>query len=217
MAHADAGGEIDAGRIFVRLVGDDDDRRDPLGGELAGQYRHGQAAIERLAAGHRHGVVEQQLVGDVDLGGDRGADRQHPRMGIGAVAEIGEDMRGFGKRRLADPRRPLAAHLGEGRGRAVHELRQIVAADAGNRAAAFGHFGRSVVRAARAEIGGAGERHDVAAELTLLRLRERRAARRCAARYKSGRCAGRSPGRSGPGSIRRSTAGSSCGSRRTCR
>ena len=170
MAHADAGGEIDPGRIFVRLVGDDDDRRDPFGGELAGQHRHGQAAVERLAAGHRHGVVEQQLVGDVDLGGDRGADRQHPRMGIGAVAEIGEDMRGFGKRRLADPRRPLAAHLGEGRGRAVHELRQIVAADAGNRAAALGHFGRSVVRAARAEIGGAGERHDIAAELTLLRF-----------------------------------------------
>ena len=170
VAHAHAAREIGARRVFVGLVGDDDDGTDPFGSELAGQYRHGQPAIDRLAAGHRHGVVEQQLVGDVDFGGDRGADRQHARMGVGAVAEIGEDVRGFGERRLADPRHPLAAHLGEGRGRAVHELRQVVAADAGERPAALGHFRGRIVRAARAKIRGAGKRHDIAAELALLGL-----------------------------------------------
>ena len=38
---------------------------DALGGELAGDLGDGEAALGRLAAGHGHGVVEQQLVGDV--------------------------------------------------------------------------------------------------------------------------------------------------------
>ena len=53
---------------------------------------------------------------------------------------------------------------------AVHELRQVMAADAGERAAALRHLGRGVVRAAGAKIGRAGERHDIAAELALLGL-----------------------------------------------
>src|SRR3546814_11079395 len=58
--------------------------------DLLGDVGRGQLAIMRLAAGHRHGVVEQNLVGDVDLGGDRGAQRQQAGMEIGAVPEIGE-------------------------------------------------------------------------------------------------------------------------------
>ena len=86
-------------------------------------------------------------------GRDAGPDRQQAAVIVGAVAEIGEDMIGIGERRLADPRRALAAHLGEGRRSAVHPLRHEMAADAGNRAAALRHPGRAVVRAAGAEIG----------------------------------------------------------------
>jgi hypothetical protein len=52
---------------FSGLVAHHDDAPDVFGGELARELRHGQRAVHRLAAGHRHGVVEQQLVGDVDL------------------------------------------------------------------------------------------------------------------------------------------------------
>src|SRR3546814_6194924 len=73
--------------------------------DLLGDVGRGQLAIMRLAAGHRHGVVEQNLVGDVDLGGDRGAQRQQAGMEIGAVPEIGEDVLFVGERCLADPDR----------------------------------------------------------------------------------------------------------------
>src|SRR3974377_375685 len=89
-------------------------------------------------------------------------------MGIGAVAEIGEDVTRFGERCLTAPRSALPAHLGKGRRRPVHELGQVMAADAGERAAAFWYLGRGVVRAARAKIGGAVERDNVGAELGFL-------------------------------------------------
>ena len=63
------------------------------------------------------------------------------------AAEIDKDVRCFGKRRLADPRCAFAAHLGKSRGRPVHELGQIMAADASERAAAFRYLGRGIVRA----------------------------------------------------------------------
>ncbi len=43
----------------------------------------------------------------------REAQRQDARVVVGAVAEILEDVLAFGERRLADPLRALAAHLGE--------------------------------------------------------------------------------------------------------
>ena len=103
----------------------------PSAATCAGDLRHGQAAVIGLAAGHGDGVVEQDLVGDVDAGRDRGADRQVAGMVVGAVAEVLEHVRARGERRLADPVGALAAHLGEARGRAVHPLRHVVAADAG--------------------------------------------------------------------------------------
>jgi hypothetical protein len=62
--------------VLRRFVGHHDDAPDVLGGQLARELRHGQGAVHRLAAGHGDGVVVEQLVGDVDLAGDGGADRQ---------------------------------------------------------------------------------------------------------------------------------------------
>ncbi len=67
---------------------------------------------------------------------------------------------------LAEPHRALAAHVRDGRGlHRVHEHRHRMAADAGERAAAFGHPGRAVVRAAGAEAGAAERRGPVAEPL----------------------------------------------------
>ena len=54
------------GLVLLGLVGDDDDLLRAFGVELAGHLGHPQRAVDRLAAGHRHRVVEQDLVGDVD-------------------------------------------------------------------------------------------------------------------------------------------------------
>src|SRR5262249_12671518 len=59
-------GPVLAAGILPRLVGDHDDLLGALGGDLAGDLRHGQPAVIGLAAGHGDGVVEQDLVGDVD-------------------------------------------------------------------------------------------------------------------------------------------------------
>src|SRR5438067_13728019 len=91
-------------------------------------------------------------------------------MGVSAVPEIREHMLRFREWRLADPRRAFPAHLGKSRSRSIHELREVMAADARQRAAALRNFGGSVVRAARAEIGGTAERHDIAAQLLFLRF-----------------------------------------------
>ena len=80
-------------------------------------------------------------------------------MEVGAVAEVGEDVFFLRERRLPDPRRAFGAHVGEGRGLAIHPHRHEVAADAGGGAAAFGHAGGRVVRAAGAEVGLANRRH----------------------------------------------------------
>ena len=79
-------------------------------------------------------------------------------MVIRAVAEIGEHVLGRREGRLADPRHAFAAHVGEGRSRAIHPDRHDVAADARGRAAALGYLGRRVVRAARAEVWNAVQR-----------------------------------------------------------
>ena len=51
-------------------------------------------------------------------------------MEIRAVADVGKNMLGVGKRRLADPVHPFAAHVGKRLGLAVHPDRHVVAADA---------------------------------------------------------------------------------------
>ena len=152
MADGDARGEAGMLRIFVRLVGDDDDAARAFGQHLMRDLRHGHRAFHRLAAGHGDRVVVENLVGDIDAGGGGGADRHQAAMGIGAVAEILENVALGGERRLPDPVDAFAAHMGQRRGVAVgHEQRHAVAADAGHGAAAFRHPRRGVVRTARAE------------------------------------------------------------------
>src|SRR5512134_3773768 len=153
VADGDARCPVGARRVFLRLVGDDDDRLDALGGDLTRDHRRVERPVVVLAAGHRHRVVVEDLVGHGDLGGHRGADREQPRMEVGAVAEVGEDVLLFGEGRLPDPGRAFGAHVGEGGGIAVHPHRHEVAADAGGGAAALGHARGGVVRAAGAEIG----------------------------------------------------------------
>jgi len=138
--------------VLLRLVGDDDDPAHAFGVHLLRDRRHGQLAVGRLAAGHCHRIVEQDLVGDRHVGGHRGADRERAGVEVGAVAEIGEDVLFVRERRLADPRRAFATHLRRGRRVAVHPDRHVVAADAGGCARTLGHHGRRVVRAAGAEI-----------------------------------------------------------------
>ncbi|KAF1853937.1 hypothetical protein Lal_00005148 [Lupinus albus] len=148
------GGELRqpvADAVFLRLVADDGDALHALRPQDMGDGLHGQRAVEGLATGHGDRVVEQDLVGDVHLGGDGLTDRQHAGMEIGAVAQVGEDVLFLGEGGLTDPRHALAAHLGEGVGRAVEPRRHVMAADAAQRPAAVRHDGGGVVRAAGAE------------------------------------------------------------------
>src|ERR671926_394838 len=69
--------------------------------------------IMTLAAGHRDGVVVEDLVGDVGLGGDRLADGENAGVEISAVAEIRKNVVLVGEGRNANPRHALAAHMGE--------------------------------------------------------------------------------------------------------
>ena len=94
-----------------------------------------------MPAGHGDRVVVEDLVGDVDAGGDRGANRQQAGMEIGAVAEILEHVPGFGKGRLAEPGRAFATHLGKGLGAAIHPGRHVVTTDTAVGDATLGHHG----------------------------------------------------------------------------
>src|SRR6478752_1487069 len=91
-------------------------------------------------------------------------------MSVGAVTEISKYMSGFRERRLANPRRPFSAHLGKSRGGSIHELGEVMATNAGDRAAALRNLGGGVVRAAGAKIRRATERHHITAELAFLRF-----------------------------------------------
>jgi hypothetical protein len=55
---------MSATRQAVAAVGDQHDAAHAFGLQLAQQPRHREFAIHRLAAGHRHRVVEEDLVGD---------------------------------------------------------------------------------------------------------------------------------------------------------
>ena len=63
-----AGRELRRAAVFVRLVGDDGDALDAFGAHLPGDHVDGEIALVRLAAGHRDGVVVEDLVGDVGAG-----------------------------------------------------------------------------------------------------------------------------------------------------
>ncbi|SAI33726.1 Uncharacterised protein [Bordetella trematum] len=145
--HLDAGAEIDAG-IFFRFVGGDHDARHVLAAQLLADLGHRDGAVHRLAAGHGHGIVEQDFVGDVGARGHCLADGQVAGVVVSALAHVLKDMRGLDIGRQPDPVHALAAHLGQACGVALHPGCHIVAAHPGARLAAFGHPGRGVVRTA---------------------------------------------------------------------
>ena len=72
-------------------------------------------------------------------------------MEIRAVAEVGKHVLFIRERRLPHPGDAFGAHVGKGRRFAVHPQHHVVAADAGQRARAFRHLGRGIVRAAGTE------------------------------------------------------------------
>ena len=104
-----------------------------------------------LPARHGHSIVVKQLVGNVDARRNALADRQQPAVKVGAITQVGKHVRLFGERCLAHPADPFAAHLRESAGGAIHPHRHVVAANSGYGAAAFGHAGAGVVRAATAK------------------------------------------------------------------
>ena len=134
----DMGRELGA-RIFLGLIGDDSDAIDAFGTHLAGDQRHAEPAVMRLAASHGDGIVIEDLVGDVGIRRERRADGEEARMIIGAVAQILENMLALGERRLTHPIGAFAAHLRRAMSVAGrHRLDHPVAADAGIAAGAFG-------------------------------------------------------------------------------
>ncbi len=173
--HRHAGRQHAAIAILLGFVGDHDELLRAFGQDLMGNLRHGQHTVDRLAAGHRDGIVEQDLVGDIRVGRNRRPDGEQPRMEIGPVAEIREHVLVVREVHLAGPRHAFAAHLAEGVGIAVHPQRHIVAADACERARTFGHAGRGIVRAARAEPRLAFHRDARLRRLALLRFDQRHA------------------------------------------
>ena len=86
-------GELRAGRehrprpVLLGLVGHEPDGLDPLPPHLAADRGRVDGPVMGLPAGHRHRVVEEDLVGDVDPGRDARPDREEPGVVVGAVAE----------------------------------------------------------------------------------------------------------------------------------
>ena len=138
--------------VVVRVVGHHHTTVYAFGQHLAGDVAGGQRAVHRLAAGHRHRVVEQDAKGHVDLGRHRATHRQQAGVVIGAIAHVLEDVRHLGEVRQAVPVCTLAAHLGVGQHfrTAVHG--HGVAADTAGRHAALDGLGAGVVRATGAEV-----------------------------------------------------------------
>ena len=154
--HGHAVGQALHALVFFGLIRHHHDALRALGPHALRDLHHAVALgalANRLPAGHGHGVVVQNFVGDVHARRNRLAHRQDAAVEIGAVAQIGEDVAVIGKRLLPNPRRALAAHLGEPRGGSVHPQSHEMAADAGHGARALGHAGRGVVRAARTKPG----------------------------------------------------------------
>ncbi len=98
--------EVLTTRVLVRLVGNQRDALHAFVEHLTAQLIDAQHAVDRLATGHGHRIVVENLVSNVDLGRHCRTQRQVPRVKIGAVAQVLENVRGFGERCLTDPSRP---------------------------------------------------------------------------------------------------------------
>src|SRR5690606_6991296 len=156
VADRDALGQALHAVVLLWLVGHDGDLHRSLGAHALRDLHHAVAfgtLAHLLATGHGHGVVVEDLVGDVDAGGNALADRQDAAVEIGAVTDVGEHVLVGAEGLLAHPGHAFAAHLREADRAAVHPDGHEVAADAGHGARALGHAGAGVVRAAAAEPG----------------------------------------------------------------
>src|SRR5690606_6445584 len=81
---------------------------------LAGDIAHGEVAFHRLAPGHGHGVVEEDLVGDVLAGRHGTADGHEAGVVVGAIPHVLEDVPKAREVAQADPLGALAPHVGVG-------------------------------------------------------------------------------------------------------
>ena len=109
-AHLGAGGECNA-VVTGRILGRDHDPLHALGVQAVCELANAQLALDVLAARHRDGVVVEQLVGHVEPGSDRGADRERAGVVEGAVADVLDEVARGDERGCADPLRALASHL----------------------------------------------------------------------------------------------------------
>ena len=145
-----AGGKVAQVELF-RPVRHQRDARDPLGPAVVGDARDAHRSVHVLPAGHRHGVVVKDLVGDVRARRDRLPDRHRTRVIPRPVAEILEHVLAAVPALPDRDRHALGAHLREPDVAAAHPARHDVAADAAGRDRSVGDLGRGVVRAARTE------------------------------------------------------------------
>ena len=137
---------------FFGFICDQRNGAHTFGADLVDHRQRVNLAIYGLATRHGNKAVMQQLIGDIGLGRYSRPNGHHTGMEIGAIAHIGEDMLFIGKGKLAQPRRPLAAHLGDRVGfRGVTKHRHSMATNTRQGAAAIWHMGRSAMRAARAK------------------------------------------------------------------
>ena len=154
----------------VRVLADQTHPAHPFRQQLARQRRHGDFTIRGLTTGHGDSIVEQDLVGDIDLGSHGLTDREQTRVVVGAVTHVLENVLVTGETVQAHPVRALAAHVGIGIGTQPLAQCHDVAADTGTAGTAFGQLGGGIVRTAGAENRFTcqqtiGLGHDVAAEL----------------------------------------------------
>ena len=111
-----------------------------------------QTALMMLAACHRHRIIEQDFIGHMRFGCDRITNGQNTGMVIGAIAQILEDVVTGRKRRFPYPIGALAPHLGKALCGTVHPLRHVMAPDTRISPHALRHFGRGIMRTARAKM-----------------------------------------------------------------
>ncbi len=148
-------GKALAVHVFLFVI-DHNDRIDAHRHQFPRDLGRGQIALVGLTAGHRDGVVIEDLVGDIGARGDRRTDRQNSRMIIGSVAKVLKDMAARAERGLADPVDPLAAHMGEAGRFTAHPLHHVVTADPGIGAASLGQLRGRIMRTTRTEPGRSG-------------------------------------------------------------
>ena len=141
---------------FLGRIADNGDAVHPFGPAGLGDGGGADRPVDRLAAGHGHGVVIEDLVGDIRRRRDRLTDRQRAGVIPRPFAEILEDMLAAVEGLPRDPGHALAAHLRVTDGIAIHPAGHDVTADPRRRHRAIRQPCRGVMRTARAEIGRSG-------------------------------------------------------------